>query len=237
MNIVPTELNQRLANAVRYSVDSDRFYIGGKSGFWRLVGVGLIVFGLGASIGAACFGYSYVSDKTYNQKEFSSALSKALGDVQLKASAEGTVKLDTREITLAQGQAISLDASSRLMLDPTARVRADGEITVQGPIVSAAQGPNRPAAPIPNIANFTVFKGVVFDKGFVQTGWIFLTSAQKTPHQQYCYYAEGSSDTPGRNVSIDIGLDEKPLAPKTPQDFDLAAAFDHCVWFKHGYVQ
>ena len=234
MNLVPTELNQRLASAVRYSVDSDRFYISGKTGFWRLVGAGLLIFGIGASVGAGCFGYSYVSDRTYNLTNFSSALSTALGDVQLKATAEGTVQLEPREIALAQGQTVSLDNSSKLILDPAARVRADGEITIQGPSVSTPPtGPNRTAAPIPNISNFTVFKAVKFDKGVVQTGWIFLTSAQKIPTQQYCYYAEGSSETPGRNVSLDIGLDEKLEAPKiVPKDFDVAEAFSKCVWFK-----
>lgn len=236
MNIVPTELNQRLANIVRYSVDSDRSYIRGKSSFWRLVGLGLLMFGVGASIGAGCIGYSHVAKNTYNMKEFSSALSRALADAQLTAKADGIVKLEPHELALAKGQTLSLDTSSRVLLDPSAHVRADGDISVQGPTISMPQPPsNRSPAPIPNIANFTVFKAVKFETGFVQTGWIFLTSAQRFPTQQYCYYSEGSTDTPGRNVSLDIGLDEKQLTPKlAPKDLNLLSAFNHCIWFKRG---
>jgi hypothetical protein len=118
-------------------------------------------------------------------------------------------------------------------LDPAARVLVDGEITVQGPSISVPQAlPSRSPSSIPTIVNFTVFKSVPFDKGTVQTGWIFLTIAQRSPTRQYCYYTEGS-DTPGRNVMLDIGSDEKLDTPKTlPNSFDLVAAFSKCVWFK-----
>ena len=233
MNLVPTELNQRLANAVRHSIDADRFNIGGRAGFWRFVGVGVLVFGIGSAVGTACYGYSRIYRNKYNLMQFSSALTKALAEVQLKATAEGTVHLEPGEITLAQGQRVSLDNSSRLLLDPAARVRADGEITIQGPAVSTlSPGSSGSRAPLPNIVNFTVFKSVPFEKGTVQTGWIFLTSAQRWPTQQYCYYTE-QSETPGRNVMLDVGLDEKLDAPKIiPNNFDISAAFSKCVWFK-----
>jgi hypothetical protein len=233
MNLIPTELNQRLANAVRYSVAADRFYIAGKATFWRLIGVGLFAFGLGAASGICFYGYSHVSRNSENLNSLSSAFAKALSEVRLQATAAGTVQLEPREIALAQGQTVSLDPSSRLLLDPSAKVLADGEITIQGPSFSPPQGtPSRSTSSVPTIANFTVFKSVPFDKGAVQTGWIFLTSAQRSPTTQYCYYTE-ASDTPGRNVMLDIGADEKLETPKIlPNSFEVAAAFSHCVWFR-----
>lgn len=229
MNLIPTELNQRLANAIRHSVDADRFYIRGKTVFWRFVGIGLAMFGLGASAGLILYGYSFVSRNSYNTAELAAAFAKALADVQLKGSADGTVRLEPHEISLAQGQTISLDDSSRLLIDPSSKVRADGEITVEGPTISRSSP--RSTAATPTIVNFTVFKSVSFNKGTVQTGWIFLTSAQRVPTQQYCYYTE-EADTPGRNVMLDIGLDRSLDMPKTvPVGFDLAAAFSRCVWF------
>jgi hypothetical protein len=63
------------------------------------------------------------------------------------------------------------------------------------------------------------------------TGWIFLTSAQRSPTNQYCYYTE-DAETPGLNVSFDLGEDNIPKTPKTtPKAFDVAAAFGRCVWF------
>ena len=63
------------------------------------------------------------------------------------------------------------------------------------------------------------------------TGWIFLTSAQKSPTNQYCYYTE-DAETPGLKVSFDLGEDHVPKGPKTtPKGFDVAAAYGRCVWF------
>jgi hypothetical protein len=233
MNLIPTELNQRLANALRYSVAADRFYIAGKAGFWRLVGVGLIAFGIGAAAGIGFYGYSYISRNSENLNSLSSIFSKALSEVRLRATAEGTVQLEPHELALAQGQTVSLDPNSRLLLDPSAKVLADGEIRIQGHSISLPQAtPARSASSIPTITNFTVFKSVPFDKGSVQTGWIFLTSAQRSPTDQYCYYTQ-ASDTPGRNVTLDIGTNEKLEQPKIlPDSFDVVAAFSNCVWFR-----
>src|SRR5262249_40259804 len=219
MNLIPTELNQRLASAIRYSVAADRFYITGKAGFWRLVGLGIIGFGIGASVGVVLYGYSFVSRNSENLNILSATFSKSLSEVRLRATAEGTVHLEPSEVALVQGQTISLDSNSRLLLDPSAKVRVEGEIQV--PAISVPQVvPSRSNSPIPTIVNFTVFKSVPFGKGVIQTGWIFLTSTQMSPTHQYCYYTE-ATDTPGRNVMLDIGVNERLEAPKImPQNFD-----------------
>jgi len=97
MNLIPTELNQRLASAVRYSVSADRFYISGKAAFWWLVGLGLVTFGIGVAAGFGFYGYSYVTRNTDAAKTFASTFSKALAEVQLRAIAEGTVKLEPND--------------------------------------------------------------------------------------------------------------------------------------------
>jgi hypothetical protein len=233
MRLIPTELNQQLASAVRYSVSADRFYIGGKAGFWRLVGLGLLTCATGVAVGLGFYGYSHVTRNSDGANIFASTFSKALAEVQLRAVAEGTVQLQPNELSLAKDQTISLDPSSRVLLDPTAKVRADGEIQVQIPSVSALDSTTpRRAATTPMITNFTVFKEVDFDKGQVVTGWKFLTSAQKFPTTQYCYYTEKLEASLFEPV-VDIGRNEDLDPPKQlPQGFDIAAAFKKCVWFK-----
>jgi hypothetical protein len=232
MNLVPTELNHRLANAVRYSVAADRFYIAGKSGFWRFVGVGFLGLGLGAAVGLGFFGYSYVNQNSDNLNILSSTFSKALSEARLQATAKGTVQLEPHEIFLAKGQTVSFDNNSRVLLDPAAKVLANGELTVQAPSISVPQGSAQKSTPkIPVITNFTVFKRVPFEKGSVWTGWQFLTSVQKYPTSQYCYYTE-SSEISGADAVIDVGNDRKPVTSgKAPQGMDMSAAFNSCVWF------
>src|SRR5215475_8297256 len=170
MRLIPTELNQRLAGAVRYSVSADRFYIAGKAGFWRLVGVGLVAFAIGSALGLGFYGYSYVTQNS-DRLDILASLSKALSEVRLEATAKGTVELQPSELSLAKGQTISLDPSSRVLLDPMAKIRADGEIQIQGPSISLPEGTTPRRATTPLITNFTVFKRVKFDKGQVWTGW------------------------------------------------------------------
>ncbi len=233
MKLIYSELNERLASAVRCSVAADRFYIGAKAGFWRLVGAGLFVFGLAGALGIGFYGYSYVSRNSDNLGTLSSILTKALNEAQLRAVAKGTVTIDPHEITLAKGQTVAIDPNSRLLLDPSAKVLAEGELQVQVPSISVPRMSRPQSGPIvPTITNFEVFKSVPFDKGVVMTGWLFLTSTQRSPTAQHCYYTE-RAETPEAYIDLDIGKDGQRDAPKTkPKDFDFDAAFDRCVWFK-----
>jgi hypothetical protein len=237
MNLVPTELNQRLANTIRHSLAADRFYIAGKSGFWRFIGLGFIGLGLGAAVGLGFFGYSYVTQKSSNANILSAAFAKALSEVRLRATAEGTVQLEPHELSLAKGQTVSFDSNSRLLLDPASKILANGELTVHAPSISVPLGhTQKSTAKIPVITNFTVFKRIPFEKGAIMTGWVFLTSVQKWPTSQYCYYTE-SSEVSGADAIIDVGEDQKSITPgKTSQVIDMAAAFNKCVWFK-GEIQ
>src|SRR5437879_6218042 len=100
MNLAPTELNQRLAEALQKRIDSENFQIARKAGFWRLLGLGLIALGIGSSLGAGFYGYSFVLRNSTNIEMLTIAMSTALSDVRLRAVAEGTVHLDPSEIAL-----------------------------------------------------------------------------------------------------------------------------------------
>jgi hypothetical protein len=233
MNLLPSKLNEKLAGSVQNKLAAEMFYISGKSGFWRSIGVGLIGLGVGCAAGLGFYGYSFVTRNDNNLALLSAAFSKALSEVQLRGLAEGTVQFEPREIALSKGQTITFDPTSRLQLDPSAKVIADGDIRIQTPNISVPQSTAVRAKGIaPIITNFTVFKSVPFEKGAVQTGWKFLTSAQRSPTTQYCYYRE-TGDNPDVSVRISVGLDEKIRPSKgIPKSFDIAAAFDKCVWFK-----
>jgi hypothetical protein len=233
LNLIPTSLNRRLADVIQDRIAADGSLIAGRSAFWRLIGVGFLSLGLGTAVGIGFYGYSYVTRNSDNIRSLSSTFSKALNEIQLRAVADGRVEIEPHELALAKGQTVSIDPSSRVLLDPSARVLADGELQVQVPSISVPRVSRPQGGPVvPTITNFEVFKSVPFDKGMVMTGWMFLTSIQRSPTAQHCYFTE-SADTPEVHIDLDIGTDGRREMPKTkPKDFDLGAAFDRCVWFK-----
>jgi hypothetical protein len=227
----PSRLNLRLAELVGNSVSADVSRISGQAGFWRAIATGLLCFGFGSAVGIGFFGYSFVTRNSENMDFLSDAIAKAMSKVQLQSVATGTVQIQPREIRLASGQTVSFDPESRLHLDPNAKVNADGEIKIQAPTISIPQNPSPRSVSRPAITNFTIFKTVPFEKGSVLTGWNFLTSAQKLPSRQYCYYTEQgeSSDV---SVRLDIAVDGSLGDSKTfPKSFDVSSAFSKCVWF------
>jgi hypothetical protein len=233
VKLVSTELNRNLVSAAIGRLAAERLYISGKSGFWRLVGIGLLGLGLGTAFGVGFYGYSYISRSNEGIRHFSAALAKGLSEVQLKAAAQGTISISPNEIVLAKDQTVSLHSDSRIQLERNTTVKADGELKVYAPSISPKPSEqSTKSAPPAAITDFTIFKQVAFEKGFVMTGWRFLTSAQKTPSSQYCYYTE-SSENSGLDVVVSIASDMKLEAPKTiPKNFDLSSAFDRCVWFR-----
>ncbi|WP_315705910.1 MULTISPECIES: hypothetical protein [unclassified Bradyrhizobium] len=233
MKLPRTSLNEELSAAIKSRIGAEEFYILGRSGFWRAIGVGFIALGLETTIGLGLYGYSSVTRSEENLSVMAAAISKALADIQVRGSAIGTIEIQPSEIRLARDQTVILDESSRIRLDPATKIFADGEMRVQAPTVSVPLTVTpRARTTTPTITNFTVFKSVPFDKGSVQTGWVFLTSAQKFPTTQYCYYTE-SGDNPDVSLRIELGKDEQSENEKNvPAKFALAAAFAKCVWFR-----
>jgi hypothetical protein len=138
-----------------------------------------------------------------------------------------------RELSLAKGQTITFDENSRLQLDPSAKILVEGEVKIQTPTISVPLTASpRAKSPTPTITNFTVFKSVPFEKGSIQTGWVFLTSAQKSPTSQYCYFTE-SAENSDVSLRIEVGTNEQMEPPKKlTAAFNQSAAFARCVWFK-----
>lgn len=233
MEQTSTPLNQNLAEAVSNRISAEMSAISGRAAFWKAVGVGMLGLGVGAALAIGFYGYSFVTRNGSQLDVLTSALEKSLAQVELHGTAEGRVEVASPGLILEKGATVSIDPTSRLLLDPGAKIIADGEVRIQMPNISTPRGPTpKSAAQTKTIANFTVFKSVPFDQGTVLTGWIFLTSAQESPTQQYCYYNERdeNSDTA---IKIDLAVDGSPEASRaTPRAFDTAAALSRCVWFK-----
>jgi hypothetical protein len=233
MNVAPTELNKTLAASLYHRMEADQAVITGRVYFWRLLGLGFIGLGIGVTVGIGCAGYSYVTRNSTNFDALAVAISKGLSEVTLKSVAQGIVNIDRPELSLAKDQTVSLDKNSRLRLDPKTTVRAEGELVVQAPLLMPppASSPRVPRTTSRTVVNFSVFKTVPFQEGSVVTGWKFLTSTQRSPSTQYCYFTTssgaGGADV---NLDIDLGIDGQPV--KSAAKIDFESAFTRCVWFR-----
>jgi hypothetical protein len=196
-----------------------------KTTLYRFGGMGLLAAMLGAGIGLACFGYSYVTDGRAQAQKMADAMVQALEKAQLTTT--GDVKLaDGSTVGVAPGGQVTLAPNSVVRVDPSSIVNADM--------------PPRPTAtvtPIPAtspqnrvVTQFTIFKTVSFGNGEVVTGWIFADSNQTNPATQYCYYSEKADDTIA--VRTDLATNGTMLSNLKPRPgMDLIAAYNSCVWF------
>jgi hypothetical protein len=232
MDAAPSPLNQGLSIALASRSLAETWLLDGKTRFWRGIGLGSIALGIGLGVGAGFIGYSYVARNAGQLDELSSVLAKRLAETKLQGKLEGVVELTPGQITLSKDQTVSLNPNATVYLDPSSKIIAEGEIKVRAPTISVPKLTRDDPSAAPTITNFTVFKTVAFAGGSVVTGWNFLTSAQQTPSDQYCYFTQ-NLDTPGLDVVFQLATDQKPDASKAmPKGFNYLAALDSCVWFK-----
>jgi hypothetical protein len=201
-----------------------------KTILYRFGGMGVLAAMLGAGIGFACFGYSYVADGRAQAQKMADAMVQALEKAQLTTT--GNVKLaDGSTVGLAPGGQVMLAPNSTVRVDPSSTVKVPGianpdthSITAQPPIQAAASPQNKV------ITQYTTFKTVTFDRGQVVTGWNFDNSNQINPAHQYCYYGEMSDELV--QVRTELGRNGAMIENFKPRPgVDLIAAFHNCVWF------
>jgi hypothetical protein len=201
-----------------------------KTTLYRFGGMGVFAAMLGAGIGLACFGYSYVTDGRAQAQKMTDAMVQALEKVQLTTT--GDVKsADGSTVGLAPGGQVSLEPNSMVRVDSSSTVKVAGFINSD--IHSTTAPPPVQAAPSHQnkiVTQYTTFKTVSFDKGQVVTGWNFENSNQIDPADQYCYYGEKSDELV--QVRIELGRNGAMIGNFKPRPgVDLGAAFNNCVWF------
>ena len=201
-----------------------------KTTLYRFGGMGVLAAMLGAGIGLACFGYSYVTDGHAQAQKMADAMVQALEKAQLTTT--GDVKMaDGSTVGLAPGGQVMLAPDSTVRVDPSSTVKVAGFVSPDTHSTTAP--PPAQAAPSSQnkvITQYTTFKSVSFDKGQVVTGWNFDNSNQINPAHQYCYYNEKSDELV--EVRIELGRNGAMIENFKPRPgVDLIAAFNNCVWF------
>jgi hypothetical protein len=201
-----------------------------KATLCRFGGIGVLAAMVGAGIGLACFGYSYVADGRAQAQKMADAMVQALEKAQLTTTGELRLA-DGSTVGLAPGGQVTLAPNSVVRMDPSSTVRVPGNVNADPPPITTP--PPVQTAPSPQnkvITQYTIFKMVRFDKGQVVTGWTFDNSNQINPAKQYCYYNEKAADA--TQVRTGLGMNGKMLDNLKPRPgVDLIGAFNSCTWF------
>ena len=240
METANTPPNRALAQAVNSRINADAVMLTAKSTLWRLTGVGTMLALLGVGVGAALFGYSYVHDPRSSVEKMATAFSEALEKTSLKTT--GEVRLDpTAQVALKDGAVVDIEPTARVKLDangvvvkldPNAKINA-GTQTVPQPTIGQLKPDASPPSNAKVVTNYTVFKAVAYEKGFVSTGWTFTSSEESAPDYEYCYYAK----TVETNLAFRLDLAKNgTMLPQIKADrgFEAAKAASNCVWFNGG---
>jgi hypothetical protein len=211
MELPNTEENRVLASTVNARIRSESRKQNAQAAMYRSAGMGILLALAGVGVGAAFYGYSWISDPTSQTDKIARTVAAAMSTVTFKT--EGTVKLDPE---------------SKLEV-------AGGRSEVPTPTEAQLGAGATPESKAAVLTNFTVFKNVPFNQGQVVTGWNFTSSAQKSPAHQYCYYSEQLDGT--SKVTIDLGENGRMMPQsKARANVDPNLAYANCVWFKGGAI-
>ncbi|MGO4574225.1 hypothetical protein [Microvirga sp. 2TAF3] len=244
MHIEPTTNHSALAAAVNSRINADARILNAKAAMWRLFGLGVLGALLGAGVGAAFYGYSYIHDVTNTAERMAGAIGKALERTsisgEVKLAQDQSVKLDPQaEVTLKDGSKVGVDGSVALKdgavvrLDPNAKVGVTGTVVLNGDIPRPTENQFRGSSPTPRpanvVRNYTIFTLVPFGTGNVVTGWMFETSEQAVPTKQYCYFGVPVEDAV--QVRVELAIDGVAIPMKKPNGLDVNTAMAQCSWY------
>lgn len=227
-----TPMNQTLASTVASRITADARRVSATAAFWRLLGLGGLLFLAGLGLGAAFFGYSYVTDTQVTMNKLSASIADALSKVTLKADgtvrADGTVELAGATVKLdSTGSTVRLDTTDTTVPLDTSRLS-----NALRPSPQQLQPDSRPASNVTPVTDYTIFKSLRFGRGEVVTGWRFRSNEDTAPWQQYCYYSQGSMDDSNSDTRYNVGLNGVILQPGGNFPGDIQEAFSNCVWWR-----
>jgi hypothetical protein len=240
MEIPNTPDNVSYAASVNARIDAEttnirrtNMLLAAKAALWRAAGCAVVAVALGAAIGLAFFGYSFISDNRASLDQLAAALAKALqvttlhtdGMVGLKPDATVTlaggshVSVDPGSVSLAPGGVVSLAAGS------TVGIRPD-----MADIVRQIQQTDKTGQP-PEFDEVTAFQNKSFQNGNVGTGWKYHASNNfATPYEQFCFYRETDNNNHVERY-FDLAANGKIYEDlRNPFNVDMREAFKLCVW-------
>ena len=237
--IEDTPANRRYVYAMNIRIADELRFI--KSQVWlaRLLGGGIFFILLGIVIFVGCLAYKNINQKN-DETILAKSVEEALDGFVLKAKVDGAVKIENPIVQLIPNQSIAISEDSSLKIADGESVTIKGDVSVamplqnQGISIASDLRVSGQKNVQTNAPYFTVFKSMPYNLGFVYTGWKFLSTSQKFPTEQYCYYIQSDkySDMTAFFHFAENGTLGKDLVP--PSGVNINEAMDLCIWFTKG---
>jgi hypothetical protein len=194
--------------------------------------------GWGARQCAAAFcGYSHMISVKPAAELTARALVDAFERTRLTTVVSGSMSLaPNSELKLAAGQTVRLNDNAIVKLDPASSVRIVGnlKIDVPQPSKQQLQLDNKGKSDELPFTDYTIFRDVSFEKGYVVTGWNYELSDTTRPKSQICYYQQNLQR--GLTAKVTLAVNNSPQRPSalTKVSFNFEGAVANCIWFS-GY--
>jgi hypothetical protein len=236
MTVASTEMrgfaavvNSRLAAEARITkAVSFAWLCGGAAIGVSLAGIGCV---------AAFLGYSHMSNVQPAADLIASALVDALKRTELKTVVSGSISLaPDSELKVASGQTVLLKEGAVVKLDPSSSVHIIGNLKIDVPQPSKQQlqlDATSQTAQLP-FTDYTIFRGISYEKGRVVTGWNFDLSDTTRPRVQVCYYEENVERGLSARYTLSINNSTQRPSPLAKVAFNFEGALGNCIWFS-GY--
>jgi hypothetical protein len=136
-----------LNSSVAARLAADARITSAKATLLKALGLGGLLFGLGAGIGLGCFGYSYMMDMGSQAQKIADIVAKTVAQTEIKATGTVAVAPDG-QVTLASGGRVALEPGGTVTMDPSSTVKAIGQPTIAMPAPLAPQPPAPVVAPV-----------------------------------------------------------------------------------------
>jgi hypothetical protein len=266
MDVPANPENLELARRVAARMAADSRIVNAKAAFWRLLGIGGLLFLVGLGVAAAIYAYSCVADVSTSADKIAEALVVAFERAPIKtegvvtlnpdarvALADNRLTLENAQVGLAPGASVTLRDGGLVGLRPGGTVGVTGavqaNVTGQAPQVVAED--TRKA-----VNQLRAETGSGGDVG--RNGSKIMRSI--TTFQEVAYgsgkvvtgWNWGSSNDPapsqqycyydqgtqGASIRIDLARDGREVpVTRAPRGFQAQEAAANCVWFNGAQTQ
>ncbi len=203
-----TPENIVLAQHVNGRLRAEARIVAARAFLFRAAGAGIFAALAGIGVGAAAYGWAYLSQYESAAERIAQAMQAALADVTIKTKGEVTL------------------TDNVLKLDQPVAAPPQTRPDIAQVVAAQAKGEDGNAAVR---TTFTVFKAVPYLDGNIVTGWQFKGD-EKVPESQYCYFSHPQKFGSDVLTQVNIAINGQ-VAPQTSSQLNLQQLSKSCIWF------